>query len=116
MNTKPTEITVRDRQQTAVAALADLLTRDLPPLRWEVRPYASMEHLQAQPGGDDDTKMRTMRSWALSLGVDIAETTHKDYVNHEIDAEHMGATIRIFTHTSATYSWVQVGTTAQVQA
>jgi hypothetical protein len=100
-----TDRTVRDRQATAVTALADLLTRDLPPLRWEVRPYAALYHLQAQPGGGDAEALRSLHAWALSLGVDVVSTEYEDHVSHEVRAEHMSAEIRIFAHTAVTYEY-----------
>jgi hypothetical protein len=100
--------TVRDRQQAAVTALADLLTRDLPPLYWRVMPYAGAEHLRTSPPGDDETALSAMRAWALALGAEIVATTHDDHVEHVITAEHMGAVICIYAHTSVAYGFERV--------
>lgn len=98
---------VRERQQAAVTALADLLTRDLPPLRWHIHPHAVGGLLDAQPNSVDD-----MDAWARTLGAEIVTKVYADYISHTIDAEHMGVGVLIYEQTDVAYKYVRTSTKA----
>lgn len=93
--------TIRDQQKPAVAALADLLDLDLPPLMWSVTHH----WLIGQPTGDDAERTEAVNRWASVLDANVTVATYDTYVSHNVTAEHMGVEVTVFTHTRVTYDY-----------
>jgi len=108
---EPAAGTVRHKQTAAVAALSEMLTYDLPPLAWDIAPYATGVHLTAQAlVATDEEGREVLAEWAEFLGAEVQETAHKDYTALLIDTVRLedGVHIRIFKHVNVSYDYVKV--------